>query len=76
MVAVAESGTRYLSIGTVAKLVGCSPTTLREMEARGLLPFTPARLDGQDTRLYRSEDVATIRRVREALRRQREASAA
>src|SRR5438128_1786921 len=29
---------RYLSIGTAARLVGRSPTTLRELEARGLIP--------------------------------------
>lgn len=71
MVTVLAPAKRFLSVGTVARMVGCSPTTLREMESRGLLPFVPARLDGVETRLYTPEDVVAIKAAREALRRQR-----
>lgn len=63
MVAVAEPPRRFHSIGTVARMVGCSPTTLREMEARGLIP-APARLDGQEYRVYSEQDVDAIRAAR------------
>ncbi len=51
---------RFVSIGTVARLVGKSPTTLRELESRGVLPAA-ARVEGLDRRLYSLADVEVIR---------------
>ncbi len=66
---------RFLSVGTVARLVGCSASTLRELEARGLLPFTPARLEGSEYRLYTAADVEAIKAVRDAQHRERQEAA-
>lgn len=57
---------QFLSIGEVVKLVGKSATTIRKLEARGIV--TPARLQGQDRRLYSVDDVATIRQAIDAAR--------
>ncbi len=55
-----DTARRFVSIGTVARMVGKSPTTLRELEAAGILP--PAtRLEGLDRRLYSLGDVEIIR---------------
>ncbi len=50
---------RLFSIGTAARMVKRSPATLRKLEARGVI--TPARLEGQDRRLYTLADVEIIR---------------
>ncbi|MDP9371681.1 MAG: MerR family transcriptional regulator [Chloroflexota bacterium] len=55
-----DAARRFLSIGAVGRLVGLSPTRLRELEAAGVIPKA-ARLEGMDRRLYSGEDVATIR---------------
>ena len=67
MVLVQEPPRRFFTIGTVARMPGvaCSPTTLREMEAEGLIP-APARVEGHGVRLYSAEDVEAIRRARAA----------
>ena len=67
MVLVQEPPRRFFTIGAVARMSGidCSPTTLREMEAEGLIP-APARVEGQGVRLYSAEDVEAIRRARAA----------
>ncbi len=75
MTTVLELEKRFLSVGTVARLVGCSASTLRELESRGLLPFTPARLAGSEYRLYTVADVEAIKAVREAQHRERQEAA-
>ncbi len=65
MVLLQDSPRRLFSIGAVARMPGveCSPTTLREMEAAGLIP-APARVEGFNLRLYTAEDVEAIRQAR------------
>ncbi len=78
MVATAEPTRRFVSIGVAARSVGVSPQTLRDWEARALIP-PAARLEGMDRRLYSIADVEAIRQirqVREAQRRQRDTSVA
>ncbi len=68
-----DTARRFVSIGTVARMVGKSPTTLRELEAAGILP-PAARVEGLGRRVYSPSDVATIRTVlaeREAARQTR-----
>ncbi len=57
---VDDAARRFLSIGAVGRLVGLSPTRLRELEAAGVIPKA-ARLEGLDRRLYSLQDVAIIR---------------
>ncbi len=52
---------RYLTIGKAAQLVGISPSTLRRLEAAGVI--RPARVEGTSLRVYTDWDVATIRKV-------------
>lgn len=64
-----------MSIGGVAAAVQCSPALLRYLERQGVLP-PPSRLDGSNRRVYRIEDVETVRRIlaeRRARRLQRAA---
>ena len=72
MTATTEDTTRrFVSIGRAAELVGRSRSTLRELEARGVLP-TAARVEGLDRRLYSLADVEVIRATlaeRDAARR-------
>ncbi len=68
-----DAARRFLSIGAVGRLVGLSPSRLRELEAAGVIPKA-ARLEGMDRRLYSPSDVTTIRTVlaeREAARQTR-----
>jgi DNA-binding transcriptional MerR regulator len=67
MVLVQDRPRQLFSIGAVCRMKGveCSPTTLREMEADGLIP-PPARVEGFNLRLYSPEDVEAIRRARAA----------
>ncbi len=60
MTATIDETRRFVSIGRVAELVGRSATTLRDLEARGVLPAA-ARVEGLDRRLYSLADVALIR---------------
>lgn len=61
--------TDWLSIGAVAQLVGRSASTIRRMEARGIV--TPARLAGKGVRRYSPADVAVIRsQIDERVRKQ------
>ncbi len=65
---------RYLTIGSVAKAVGRSPSRLRELEASGVLPLA-GRLDGSGTRVYLPGDIEIIRQALAALSRRREQAA-
>ncbi len=59
---------QLFTIGPAARMAKCSPSTIRAMEARGLLPL-PRRVAGQDRRLYTLADVEAIRAARAALLR-------
>lgn len=50
---------RLLSVGAVAKAVGCSTETVRDYEKRGVLHS--GRLEGADVRLYVEGDVELLR---------------
>lgn len=63
MVAVLEKR-RCVSIGIAAAMLGVAPQTLRDWEARGLIP-APERVEGPDLRFYDIEAVERIRRMRE-----------
>ncbi len=68
-----DTARRFVSIGRVAELVGRSATTLRELEARGVLPAA-ARVEGLGRRVYSQSDVDVIRAAlaeREAARQGR-----
>lgn len=52
---------RLLTIGEVARLVGRSASTVRNLEGRGVV--RPTRLEGQDRRVYTMSDVQKIRAV-------------
>lgn len=54
---------RLLRIGEVARLVGIHPSTVRNLEARGLL--TPAR-DWAGQRRFGAKDVARLRSLIES----------
>ena len=56
---------RLLSIGGLAAAVNRSPSLLRQLERKGVLP-PPLRLIGSDRRAYRPEDVALIRHILDA----------
>jgi hypothetical protein len=60
-----DSPTSLLSLGEVARRVGCSNQTVRDMEKDGRVP--PARrLVGQPRRYYSEAEAEVIRRVWEA----------
>lgn len=50
---------RLLSVGAVAKAVGCCTETVRDYERRGVL--RSGRLEGADVRLYLPSDVETLK---------------
>lgn len=62
-----------LTIGPVARLVGCSPAWVRQLEEAGVIAKAPRTQDGR--RLYRLADVETIRRTIAASREARRAGA-
>lgn len=65
---------RLLSVGAVAKAVGCSTMTVRDYEKRGVL--RPGRLVGADVRLYVEGDVELLRAALAKSRARREAAKA
>ena len=64
---------RLLSVGAVAKAVGCSTETVRDYERRGVLHS--GRLEGADVRLYLPSDVETLKAALAASRARRKAAA-
>lgn len=63
MVATLDPQTLY-EIGTVARTLGVSPEVIRAWERRKLI--TPPRRTASGKRLFTDEDVAAMRRAREA----------
>jgi hypothetical protein len=56
---VERTKVRYLTVGIVAKRLGCSETWVRLLELHGRL--RPAAIAGDDMRLYLEEDVAAFK---------------
>lgn len=65
MVATVEPQTLY-EIGTVARALGVSPEVIRAWERRKMIP--PPRRTASGKRLFTDDDVAAMRRAREARR--------
>lgn len=63
MVSTLEPQTLY-EIGTVARTLGVSPEVIRAWERRKLI--TPPRRTASGKRLFTDDDVAAMRRAREA----------
>lgn len=55
---------KYLSIGTIAKEVGCSTSLIRIYELRGIVT---AIRDSQERRLFTEFDIEKIKRYRESI---------
>ena len=61
---------QFYSIGGAAGALGVSPSLLRKLEGRGVIP-APARLGGSDRRVYQPADLLVIRERLEERRRER-----
>ncbi len=63
MVALQSERPRLFSIAVASRMAGASPSTLRRLEASGVI--APIRVEGEDKRrAYTPEDVAAIRAAR------------
>lgn len=61
MIATEDLAQLKLTIGPVARLAGCSPSWVRKLEEVGVIGKAERTPTGR--RIYRLEDVATIRRT-------------